>query len=59
MAPTPRETPPTAPLILCPTCAREMRLFGIEPENDRRDLFTFECNTCGRLEVRGVPVTPL
>jgi hypothetical protein len=33
-----------------------MRLFGIEPESEVRDLYTFECTTCGRLEVRGVLV---
>jgi hypothetical protein len=48
--------PPITPLMLCPTCALEMRLFGIEPENAKRDLFTFECGGCGRLEVRGVLV---
>jgi len=42
------------PLILCPVCKVEMRLFGIEPETAIRDLFTFECDKCGRLEVRGV-----
>ena len=47
-----------APLIVCPACDREMRLFGIEPESVERDLFTFECADCGRLEVRGVLVTP-
>jgi len=41
-------------LILCPDCKVEMRLIGIEPETDIRDLFTFECDKCGRLEVRGV-----
>jgi hypothetical protein len=30
---------------------------GIEPESDVRDLFTFECSSCGQLEVRGVLVT--
>ncbi len=44
------------PLMLCPDCKREMRLFGIEPESDVRDVYTFECNDCGRLEVRGVLV---
>jgi hypothetical protein len=42
------------PLILCPDCKVEMRLFGVEPETDIRDLYTFECDKCGRLEVRGV-----
>jgi hypothetical protein len=46
------------PLIVCPKCNREMRLFGIEPESDVRDLFTFECPNCSILEVRGVRVTP-
>jgi hypothetical protein len=35
-----------------------MRLFGIERESEERDLFTFECNTCDQLEVRGALVTP-
>jgi hypothetical protein len=43
------------PLIVCPKCNLEMRLFGIEAETDVRDLFTFECN-CRALEVRGVLV---
>jgi len=30
-----------------------MRLFGVEQETDIRDLFTFQCDNCGRLEVRG------
>lgn len=42
------------PLLLCPACMTEMRLLGIEPETETRDLFTFECDECGRLEVRGV-----
>ena len=41
-------------LILCPDCRVEMRLLGIEAETDIRDLFTFECDKCERLEVRGV-----
>jgi hypothetical protein len=49
---------PAKPLIVCPNCRLEMRLFGIEPESPKRDLFTFECSKCGRLEVRGVLVTP-
>jgi hypothetical protein len=48
--------PKTEPLILCPECKIEMRLFGIEAESDVRDLYTFECNACGRLEARGVLV---
>jgi hypothetical protein len=31
-----------------------MRLLGIERETDIRDLYTFRCDKCGRLEVRGV-----
>ncbi len=45
---------PAEPLLLCPTCACEMRLFGIESEKPDRDLFTFACSKCSRLEVRGV-----
>jgi hypothetical protein len=45
------------PLITCPKCKRgEMCLFGIESESDIRDLYTFECDKCGALEVRGVRV---
>jgi hypothetical protein len=33
-----------------------MRLFGIEAESPKRDLFTFECDKCGHLEVRDVRV---
>jgi uncharacterized protein with PIN domain len=43
-------------LVRCPKCNREMRLFGIEPLNPERELFTFECDRCGRLEVRGVRI---
>jgi hypothetical protein len=52
----PDKTTVTQPLILCPRCSLEMRLFGIEPENDVRDVYTFECGTCGQLEVRSVLV---
>jgi hypothetical protein len=45
---------PFAPLMPCPACANEMRLLGIESETAARDLYTFECAKCGRLEVRGV-----
>jgi len=27
-----------------------------EPENSKRDLYTFECEKCDRVEVRGVRV---
>ena len=43
-------------LILCPKCGREMLLVGIEPESPTRDLYTFECDECGSIEVRGVRV---
>jgi hypothetical protein len=43
-----------APLMLCPACGNEMRLLGIESETPARDLYTFECAKCGRLEVRGL-----
>jgi hypothetical protein len=52
---TPSEEP-TEALLLCPHCNVEMSLFGIEAEDDARDLYTFECNACGGLEVRGVRV---
>jgi hypothetical protein len=54
-----RTTPskaPIEPLLLCPVCNIEMCLFGIESENDRRNLYTFECVACGGLEVRDVLV---
>jgi hypothetical protein len=44
---------PVEPLLLCPKCKVEMCLFGVEAESDKRDLYTFECTTCGGLEVRG------
>jgi hypothetical protein len=43
-------------LLLCPVCQREMRLLGIEAESATRDLYTFECRECARLEVRGVRI---
>ena len=36
-----------------------MRLLGTEAENDIRDLYTFQCAMCGKLEVRGVLVAAL
>ena len=54
-ATSPKE--PIKALVLCPKYNVEMRLFGIEPECDKRDLFTFECVACGGLEVRGVLVS--
>jgi hypothetical protein len=41
-------------LMRCPDCNREMRLFGTESAGTARELYTFECDQCGRLEVRGV-----
>ena len=43
-------------LLVCPNCNAEMRLLGIEPENEHRDLYPFECDSCGHIEVRGVHV---
>ena len=43
-------------LLRCPKCNLEMLLFGTEAESDIRDLYTFECAMCGKLEVRGVLV---
>jgi hypothetical protein len=43
-----------AALVGCPLCKREMVLFGIESEADKRELYTFECEDCSHLEVRGV-----
>jgi hypothetical protein len=45
------------PLILCPVCRIEMRLFEIKAESPVRDLFSFECVKCGRIEGRGVLVS--
>jgi hypothetical protein len=35
------DTPEIEPLILCPDCKLEMRLFGTESESPIRDLYTF------------------
>lgn len=59
MASAPPDVPPVAPLLLCPKCAVEMRLVGIEPEALERDLYTFECGTCARFEVRSALIAPL
>ena len=45
-----------ASLIICQHCNLEMTLLGIESENIKRDLYTFECEKCARLEVRGVRI---
>lgn len=50
------DTPKIEALMLCPDCKMEMLLFGIEEESEIRDLYTFECRNCGRLEARGVLV---
>jgi hypothetical protein len=34
-----------------------MRLFGIEALSEICDLYTFECDQCGAMEVRGVRTT--
>ncbi len=43
-------------LMRCSKCDREMRLFGIEPLNPTRELYTFECEQCGLIQVRGVRI---
>jgi hypothetical protein len=50
------DTTKIEPLIRCPDCKVEMRLFGIEGESPVRDLYSFECTRCGRIEARGVLV---
>jgi hypothetical protein len=47
---------PIKSLMTCRKCKLELRLFGIEAETLERDLYTFECVKCGRLEVRGVKI---
>ncbi len=47
---------PIEHLLLCPLCNVEMRLFGIEAENKKRDLYSFECVTCGGLEVKSIQI---
>jgi hypothetical protein len=46
--------PQVEPLLICPRCGLEMALLGVESETQTRDLYTFECDACGGLEVRGV-----
>ena len=43
-------------LMLCQHCNLEMTLLGIESESIKRDLYTFECEKCARLEVRGIRI---
>ena len=50
------DAPQIEPLLLCPDCKVEMRLFGIESESSVRDVYSFECVRCGRIEARGVLV---
>ena len=52
----PDNTPVNPPLLLCPKCKLEMMLRGTETESAIRDLYTFQCAMCGKLEVRGVLV---
>jgi hypothetical protein len=47
---------PVEPLLVCPKCSVEMRVLGIEAESPKRDLYTFVCERCDTLEVRGVRV---
>jgi hypothetical protein len=47
--------PKSAPLLICPKCKLEMSLVGIEAEKPERDLFTFECTECDRIEARSAP----
>ncbi len=52
------ETSQAKSLAICQKRDLEMRLLGIEPETEVRDLFTFECVKCGAVEVPGVLVAP-
>ena len=47
---------PAPSLIVCPHCKLELFLVGIEMERPGRDVFTFECLKCHRVEARGVAV---
>jgi len=42
------------PLLVCPRCKHEMRLLGIEVVKPSRDLYTFECDHCGQVEIRTI-----
>lgn len=53
---SPNEPIVPEPLIRCPKCNREMRLFGVEHETEVRDLYSFECVNCNVLAVRRVTV---
>ena len=39
--------------ICCSNCGRGMRLLGIEPDLDSRDVFSLQCVGCGHLEIIG------
>jgi hypothetical protein len=52
--PKPKDAAPS--LLLCSNCNDEMLLFGVEPDGPKRDTYTFECDKCDRIEVRGVPI---
>jgi hypothetical protein len=40
--------------IACPKCSSQMRLFAIEWEGKRRDIYTFVCDLCGHTVARRV-----
>ena len=56
-APPMTSAEPVASLINCPKCKREMALVGIESESEKRELYTFECENCDQIEVRGIRIT--
>jgi hypothetical protein len=33
--------------IACSNCGSQMRLFAIEQETERREIYTFVCDLCG------------
>jgi hypothetical protein len=51
------DDPSVESLMRCPQCDREMRLFGIESAGLHREIYTFECDQCRRLEARSVRLT--
>jgi len=40
--------------IMCLDCHQEMRLFGIEWDSERVDIYTFVCDGCGGFQTRRV-----
>jgi hypothetical protein len=44
----------TLDLKACPKCSSQMRLFAIEWEGKRRDIYTFVCDLCGHTAARRV-----